>query len=56
MLHQQTDYDSLTYNIRFIMMVWNGTHNVSEVWLYLVTELDDTLRKGEEKSEMTQKF
>ena len=25
-------------------------------WTYLVTELDDTLKKGEERSEMTQKF
>ena len=34
-LHQQKDYDLLYYDSHFIGVVWNWTHNIFEVSLYL---------------------
>lgn len=35
-LENQDTFDSLYYNIHFIMVAWNATHNISKVCLYLL--------------------
>ena len=44
-LHQQKDDDSHYWEILFIMVVWNWTYSIFEVFLYHVIALSRTSRK-----------
>lgn len=36
-LYQQIDYDSLDCDTSFIAVIWNRTHSISKVYLYLTS-------------------